>query len=69
MITPKQERQTRKIELVETNNIALSLSRIINAAGWGINERWKRALYHALLMASCGSNEEKKAIREAMKLP
>ena len=64
-MTSKQDRSTRKIELVETNNIALSLTRIKNTPGWCTDERRRRALYHASVMAGSVSQ----AIREALKLP
>ena len=54
--------------MVETHNIALSLRRISDASGHD-PDRWKRALVHALGMSYHGSFEEKKAIREALKLP
>lgn len=64
----KRQRSTEKIELVETHNIALSLERIKDAPGYD-QERWKRALIHALGMARVASNTEQKAIREALGLP
>ena len=67
-MTSRQDRETRKVELVETHNIALSLRRIQNAPGYD-NRRWKRALIHALGMAYVGSDEERKKIREAVDLP
>ena len=68
-MTLKQDRQTRHIEMVETHNIALSLMRIKNAPGYPTDLKWKRSLYHALLLAYCGSNTEQKAMREAIGLP
>jgi hypothetical protein len=64
----KQLRLTRKIEMVETHNLALSLQRLRDVPG-ASTETWKRAFYHALLMVWGGTFEERKAIREAMKLP
>ena len=60
-------RETRKVELVETHNIALSLDRL---KGPPYEEgRWKRALYHAVCMAGVGSWEFKRKIIEALELP
>ena len=67
-MTSKQDRETRKIELVETNNIALSIARIRNAPGYSSDQKWKRALYHAILMATESWSEQAK-IREALGLP
>lgn len=61
------KRSTDKIELVETQNIALSINRM--RSGIYDTERWKRALYHAALMTGCATREELTAIREALKLP
>lgn len=63
----KQQRQTRTVELVETGNIAISLHRLQNAGAYD-TERWKRALYHAVCMATHSSGE-KEAIRKALGLP
>ena len=66
-MTTKQLRETRKIELVETHNIALSIERI-NASN--CHGDWKRALYHALAMSGAYYNHAQlKAIREALELP
>ena len=64
----KRNRQTDQIEMVETYNLCLSLNRL---HGRGIFDSlsWKRALYHALCMSSCGSFEEKALIRQALRLP
>lgn len=67
MITTKQNRETRQIELVETHNLALSLRRIKDSPGYD-NEKWKRCLYHALGMAYTDRAELEK-IRVAMNLP
>ena len=62
----KNRNETRKIELVETDNIARSLDRLKD----GFNDdRLKRALYHALDMTRVGSHLTRKAIREALELP
>lgn len=69
MITKKQSRETRMIELAETHNIYLSISRIKNAAGNDFEgRRWKRALYHALGLAFA-SNSELEKVRIALGLP
>lgn len=57
---------TKKIELVETHNIALSIERLRQPPY--DRERWRRALYHALCMTSVGRQETQK-IREALELP
>ena len=63
----KQLRETRKVELVETHNLTLSLDRLRNMPN--STDAWKRALYHALLMSWGPSWEERRQIREALKLP
>lgn len=63
----KRNAVTRKIELVETHNIALSLDRLRETYGDGV--RWRRALYHAIGMANIGGDGMKKDIREALQLP
>lgn len=68
MKTTKQERETRLSELVETHNIALSLNRLSNTPPYDTG-RWRRALYHALLMSAGPGYEERQKIREALKLP
>ena len=68
-MTTKQNRQTRQIEMVETHNIALSLRRLYDSGPYD-SLRWKRAFYHALLMAhTSASFEEKALIRQALRLP
>ena len=62
------KRTTEKIELVETHNITLSLRRILSAPGYDRDD-WKRALYHALLIAGCGNRVALVKIREALELP
>lgn len=63
----KQLRETRKIELVETHNLALSLERI---NGSNCHGSWKRALYHAISMSNVWqSREQMTKIREALELP
>lgn len=65
----KQQRETRQIEMVETHNIALSLVRMGNALGYGVNDRRKRAIYHAVCMTDSFNNEERKNLRIALNLP
>jgi hypothetical protein len=62
----KPLRETRKIELVETHNIALSIERLRH--GPYDTERWRRALYHALGIASVGRGVIEK-VRQALELP
>ncbi len=65
----KLQRETRKIELVETHNIALSLQRIANAPGGYSDTPKKRALYHAICMTHTFSTDEQRNIRIALNLP
>lgn len=67
VIIPKQERVTRRVELVETHNIALSLQRIDNAPSYN-SRRWRRALLHALMIHGVGDGTVEK-IRVALELP
>lgn len=60
--------QTRRIELVETGNIAISISRISKVSGWQ-SSAIKRAIYHAITMANCLTSDEESAVRQALKLP
>ena len=64
----KQERETRQIELVETNNLARSLKRLMDAQGYG-SRNWKRALYHAISMSQASTDSEIEKIRQALGLP
>ncbi len=59
---------SRRVEIVETHNITLSLSRIHNTRGYD-DKRWKRALYHALGMSGLVSSLELTEIRNTLKLP
>ena len=59
---------TDKMELVETHNIAKSLARLRSGAGGYDDGRWRRALYHALLLSGHERDTQKK-IREALELP
>ena len=66
-MSTKQLRETRKIELVETHNIALSIARM-HPKGWD-GPDWKRALYHAAAMSGVAKTETLKRLREALDLP
>lgn len=60
---------TDKIELVETQNLALAFNRLRDGSKNGYDKnRWKRALYHALTMTYT-DYAVSKAIREALELP
>lgn len=63
----KRAAVTRKIELVETHNIALSLDRL--SQGPYDRDKWRRALYHAVCMCECAGDTVRKSIREALELP
>lgn len=68
-MTTRQARETRKIELVETANIALCLRRLKDAPGCD-DRRWKRALLHAIQMSYAETGwDDLTKIREALKLP
>lgn len=58
---------TRKAELVETHNMALSIDRLCQAPY--DNERWKRALYHAVSMSMAGNRTVVEKLRIALELP
>jgi hypothetical protein len=63
----KRETSTTKVELVETQNLALSLKRLTGPPYEG--DRWRRALYHALTMTHTVNRDEAAKIREALELP
>ena len=63
----RDNRQTRLIELVETHNIAKSLTRIRKSPGYG--RRLERALHHALSIACSGDEGMLERVRVALKLP
>lgn len=67
-IETKQDRLTRQVELVETNNILRSLKRINKATSWG-SRSWKRAIYYAISMSPVSNDNELSKIREALGLP
>jgi len=64
----KNRTETRKIELVETGNIALSLLRLRATSPYD-SVRWKRALYHAMAMSYTVDSVTLTRIREALELP
>ena len=57
---------TNKIELVETQNLTLSIARLRSTPYDGL--RWRRALYHALMM-ELSDADMLKTIRGALRLP
>ena len=61
----KRKVSTDKVELVETHNLALSLKRLQESPY--DNDRWRRALYHAVGMTCSRVAAEK--IRTALELP
>jgi len=65
----KLECQTRKVELVETDNIARSLRRIANGPGYDRDSAKKRALYHAVCMTNSFGGQERANLRVALNLP
>lgn len=56
----------RQTEVVETYNLAISLKRLRDAPNYD-EDRWKRALYHAVGMSVHRGAAEK--IRTALELP
>lgn len=62
-----QLRETRRIELVETHNLSLSIDRLRSAPGYD-TDVWKRAIYHALGMSGISRGTVEK-IRQALELP
>lgn len=63
----KNRKSTRRIELVETGNIALAIQRIKSASG---DSAALRALFHASEMAGLFYNwQERIRFREALKQP
>ena len=63
----RRESQTKQIELVETYNLYLSLTRL-NGAPYDM-WRARRALYHALVMEGSLDKTKMQAIRQALELP
>jgi hypothetical protein len=66
MKSPRRKKNTAQIELVETHNLAFSISRLRD--GPYDPDRWRRALYHALSMC-CVNRGEIEKIRQALNLP
>jgi hypothetical protein len=64
----RRKTNTEAIEPVETHNLALSIRRLRNAAPYE-SQKWKRCLYHALLMQSGVDMQALTKIREALNLP
>lgn len=62
----RQAREVRQIEMVETYNLCNSIKRLKDAPNYD-QDRWKRALYHAVGMACHRGDQEK--IRNALELP
>lgn len=58
---------TRKVELVETDNIAKAIHRLRNA-GSHDSERWRRALVHAIGMNFVDRVTQER-VRQALELP
>jgi len=67
-VSTKQLRETRKIELVETHNLALSFDRLQGISEYGEYAK-RRALYHALCMTNSFTTITRTKIREALELP
>lgn len=60
---------TEDIELVETANVVRSLRRLDKAAGYGADDRRKRAIYHAVCMTDSFTHQERVNLRVALNLP
>jgi hypothetical protein len=66
---PKRRRlltETQLVELVETHNLVSCLNRLIHP--WK-SDRWKRALYHALLISGVADQADAEKIRQTLGLP
>jgi len=61
-------RSTEHQELVDTHEIAKALKRLQSSSPSYDNERWRRSLYHAILIAGVGNHYAGK-VREALELP
>jgi hypothetical protein len=68
IIESKQAKETRHIQLVETNNIARALKRIKASPHGSDRDTWKMAIYHAMFLAGCWHSELQK-VRQALELP
>ena len=67
-MSSNQLRLTRKIELVETHNLALSIERL-NGPPYDGGERMKRAIYHGFALSNCVNRSTLEKIRVALELP
>lgn len=63
----RRHRVTDQIEMVETHNLALSLRRLKDIGPYD-QDKWKRALYHAIVMTYTPRLVSEK-IRIALELP
>lgn len=64
----KRVTNTDKLELVETHNIYLALHRLRDKPSY-CDQRWRRALYHALTMEMPDKTTTMTNIRAALELP
>ncbi len=64
----RRRRTTEVIELVETHNIVKSINRMTKATPYDGN-RWRRALYHAIMMSEGSGRVVGEKIRIALELP
>ncbi len=62
-------KSTERIELVETQNLALSFRRLRDISGEYQSGALKRAIYHALGMSYSLTEHQRGRIREALELP
>lgn len=62
------KKETRRIELVETGNIACSLRRIYRCPG-PTTRKTKRALFNAVQMTEILNDHELATLRVALQLP
>ena len=61
-------RSTEQQELVDTHEIAKALKRLDGRSPCYDSQRWRRSLYHAILIAGVGNHYAGK-VREALELP
>ena len=64
----KRKTSTSLIELAETHNIALAISRVMSTNGDYSGMRWRRALLHGMAIAGC-SHGQLERVRVALELP
>lgn len=57
---------TRRVEAVETANIGTAIKRLRVICG---EDAYRRALYHAICMDAYHDRDDRRAIREALRLP